>query len=463
MKPETYASYLKITRRRVVGFDLLLIALSPLFANLIKWQSVFTPENRNIRDSLTIFLLCLLWCFALSQSNAWDAAGLDNRFDIYRAPLVAAGKTLLIFSTYSYVFHAAFSREWVLAQMVITIIAIIISRSLINAKFQKSITKSGGFKPITYLVVSAANEFQGICEEFLRNHRIIPTFVHIELDTTISDETKALNIYRKLEEMQAEGLILMSKASVADNILRSVQHLRQPKNLKEVVYVSQLELLNERMRPMVPRNWFRLGRPRLLDSQRFIKRALDIAISFIALVVLAPFFVVIALLIKLTSRGPIFYVSERVGRFNKPFRFIKFRTMIAAADQERASALGPGVVENLEDYKADNRITKFGKFLRRFSIDETPQFLHVLYGSMSLVGPRPILFEELADVPNNSSIRFIAKPGLTGIWQVNGRKSTLWDQRMRQDLLYVETWSFLGDIKLIIKTFFAVVKGDGAA
>ena len=463
MRPETYASFLKITRRRVVGFDLLIIALSPLLANIIKWQSVFTPENRNFRDSLIIFLLCLLWCFSLSQSNAWDAAGLDNRFDIYRAPLLAAGKVLLIFSTYSYIFHTAFSRAWVLAQMVGTIVAIIISRSLINYNFQNSVNNSGGFKPITYLVVSADQEFQGICQEFLMSHRIKPKFVHMELDNTISDETKALNIYRKLEEMQAEGLILMSKASIADNILKSVQHLRQPKNLKEVIYVSQLELLNERMRPMYPRNWFRLGRPRLLDSQRFIKRALDITLSFTALVLLAPFFIIIAVLIKLTSRGPVFYVSERVGRFNKPFRFIKFRTMIATAAQERASALGPGVVENLEDYKADTRITKFGKFLRRFSIDETPQFLHVLYGSMSLVGPRPILFEELSDVPNDSSIRFIAKPGLTGIWQVNGRKSTLWDQRMRQDLLYVETWSFLGDIKLIIKTFFTVLKGHGAA
>ena len=463
MKPETYASYLKITRKRVIGFDVLIIALSPLFANLFKWQSVITPENRNIRDFLTIFLLCLLWCFSLSQSNAWDPAGLDNRFGIYKAPLLAAGKTLLIFSTFSYIFRTAFSREWVLIQMVNTIIGIIISRTLINYTFQKLITKSGEFKPITYLVVSAEHEFQDISEEFLRNHRINPKFVHMELDTTISGETNGLNIYRKLEEMQAEGLILMSKASIADNILRCVQHLRQPKNLKEVVYVSQLELLNERMRPMVPRNWFRLGRPRLLDSQRFIKRALDIAISFIALVLLAPFFIIIALLIKLTSRGPVFYISVRVGRFNEPFRFIKFRTMIATADQERTSALGPGVVENLEGYKADTRITKFGKFLRRFSIDETPQFLHVLYGSMSLVGPRPILFEELADVPSNSSIRFIAKPGLTGIWQVNGRKSTLWDQRMRQDLLYVETWTFLGDIKLIIKTFFAVLKGVGAA
>ena len=463
MKPETYASFLRKTRRRVVGFDVLIIALSPLFANLIKWQSVFTLENRNVRDSLTMLLLCLLWCFSLSQSNAWDAAGLDNRFDIYRAPLLAAGKALLIFSTYSYIFRTAFSREWVLVQMVTTIVAIIISRTLINYYFQKSITKCGGFKPITYLVVSAVHEFQSLCDEFLLSHRIKPEFVHMELDTTMSDETKGLNIYRKLEEMQAEGLILMSKASVADNILRSVQHLRQPKNLKEVVYVSQLELLNERMRPMVPRNWFRLGRPRLLDSQRFIKRALDIAISSIALVLLAPFVIIIALLIKLTSKGPVFYISERVGRFNKPFRFIKFRTMIATADQERKTALGAGVVENLTDYHSDYRITKFGKFLRRFSIDETPQFLHVLYGSMSLVGPRPILFEELSDVPNNASIRFIAKPGLTGIWQVNGRKSTLWDQRMRQDLLYVETWTFLGDIKLIIKTFFTVLKGHGAA
>lgn len=463
MKPKTYANYLKITRKRVIKSDLVIIALSPLFTNLIKWNTVFTPENRNLKDSFTILFLCLVWCFSLSQSNAWDSAGIDNRFDIYKAPLVASGKVLLIFSTYSYLFRNPFSREWVLIQMVSTIVAIVASRNLINAKFHKSIIQSKVFKPIIYLVVSEQKDFKDICDEFVQNHKIQPEFLHLAIDAELTDGDQALKIYQKLEDTKAEGLILKTKTSKADNILRSVQHLRQPANLKEVVFVSEIELLNDRMRPMMPRNWFRLGKPKLLESQKFIKRALDIALSSFALIILVPIFIVISLAIKLTSKGPVFYVSERVGQFNKPFTFVKFRTMIATADQYRTDALGAGVNENLDQYQSDFRITSIGKFLRRWSLDETPQFFHVLQGKMSLVGPRPILFEELSDVPENSSIRFIAKPGLTGIWQVNGRKSTRWEERMRQDLLYVETWSFLGDVKLVLKTFWSVIKGDGAA
>jgi lipopolysaccharide/colanic/teichoic acid biosynthesis glycosyltransferase len=136
--------------------------------------------------------------------------------------------------------------------------------------------------------------------------------------------------------------------------------------------------------------------------------------------------------------------------------------MIDAADEQRAQVLSPRANENLEAYLTDNRITGVGKILRRWSIDETPQFIHVLFGTMSIVGPRPILFEELVDVPPSTTMRFVVKPGLTGIWQVSGRKSVLWNERMRQDLKYIETWSLLGDVRLILKTVGAVFTGRGA-
>ena len=407
-------------------------------------------------------MLCLFWTYSLSESKAWDSAGMDNLFDIYRAPLIATGKVFLAFSAYSYIFKSSFSRGWTITQILVTISAIIISRSLINSNFLTSINYDENMKPLTYLVVCNVSEFNTICEDFIKDHKTKVNFILMKLDSRFSPEKLSLLIFKRLSETEAEGLLLKADSITADRILKSVEHLRKPGNLQEVIFISTTGLLEERMNPMNTENWFRLNKPKLLESQRFIKRGIDLVFSFIALVLLTPLFLVVALIIKLTSKGPVFYISKRVGRFNEPFTFIKFRTMIDAADEQRAQVLGPRANENLEAYLTDNRITGVGKILRRWSIDETPQFIHVLFGTMSIVGPRPILFEELVDVPPSTTMRFVVKPGLTGIWQVSGRKSVLWNERMRQDLKYIETWSLLGDVRLILKTVGAVFTGRGA-
>lgn len=441
----------------------MIIALSPLLANTIYWQNIFSLQNRNLKDVATILTLCLLWTYSLSQSKAWDSGGIDNTFDIYRAPLLAAAKVFLAFSAYSYLFKSSFSRGWTITQILLTITGIIISRALINSNFLTSINYDENMKPLTYLVVCHVSDFNSICEDFDRDHKTKVNFILMKFDARSSAEKLSLQIYKKLSDTEAEGLILKADSSTADRILKSVTHLRKPYNLQEVLFISTTGLLEERMKHMNTENWFRLNKPKLLESQRFIKRGVDILFSFVALVLLTPLFLVVALIIKLTSKGPVFYISKRVGRFNKPFTFIKFRTMIDLAAEQREQVLGAGVNENLGVYLADNRITSIGKILRRWSIDETPQFIHVLFGTMSIVGPRPILFEELADVPPDTTMRFVVKPGLTGIWQVSGRKSVLWNDRMRQDLLYIETWSLLGDVRLILKTVGAVFTGRGAA
>jgi lipopolysaccharide/colanic/teichoic acid biosynthesis glycosyltransferase len=193
------------------------------------------------------------------------------------------------------------------------------------------------------------------------------------------------------------------------------------------------------------------------------KRALDIVVSSVALLLLFPIFCLVVLLVKLTSKGPVFYKSERIGYCGKPFLFLKFRSMYADAEHR----LGELMVQNEKDgpiFKITNdpRITPFGRFMRRFSIDELPQLIHVLVGDMSLVGPRPQLPREVQQYGPDELKRLTVQPGLTCYWQIMGRSKLTFDQWMDLDRRYVEEMSFWTDLTILVKTPFAVLKGFGA-
>ena len=207
-----------------------------------------------------------------------------------------------------------------------------------------------------------------------------------------------------------------------------------------------------------------------------VKRVFDIAGSTTMLFLLAPLFLVIALAVKLTSRGPVFYRQQRVGRYGQTFTFLKFRSMFANNDSNvhkefvtRLIASKPGEAQKSESdgsvYKLtnDKRITRVGAVLRRTSLDELPQFLNVLKGEMSLVGPRPPIPYELAAYQTWHRQRLLAvKPGITGLWQVTGRSSVRFDEMVRLDLRYASTWTPLLDLKILLRTPAAVIKGSGA-
>ena len=193
-----------------------------------------------------------------------------------------------------------------------------------------------------------------------------------------------------------------------------------------------------------------------------LKRLFDIVVSASLLLLLAPLFAVIAIAINVEGPGPVLFIQPRIGYRGKAFRFIKFRSMRADAHLERASVLGAADEDILARYLVDERITHVGRFLRRWSIDELPQLLHVLVGQMSLVGPRPVLVEELSLIDAVGMRRHLSKPGMTGLWQVSGRKEVCWDERIRMDLHYVDSWNLGLDTKILAKTASAVVKGTGA-
>jgi exopolysaccharide biosynthesis polyprenyl glycosylphosphotransferase len=196
-----------------------------------------------------------------------------------------------------------------------------------------------------------------------------------------------------------------------------------------------------------------------------VKRVLDVVISLICIVCIAPLFLITALLIALTSRGPIFFVQKRVGLNKRPISVYKFRTMVADAEAKF------GEVEHLNEVsgpvfkiKNDPRVTRLGKYLRKCSIDELPQLFNVLKGEMSLVGPRAMAVRDFAGFDQDwHRRRFSVRPGITCLWQVNGRSSVPFEKWMELDMEYIDRWSLWLDLQILVKTIPAVLKGSGAA
>jgi exopolysaccharide biosynthesis polyprenyl glycosylphosphotransferase len=207
----------------------------------------------------------------------------------------------------------------------------------------------------------------------------------------------------------------------------------------------------------------RVSAPAFSGGRRIIKEAFDRTMAAAGLLAISPVLLLIALLIKLNDRGPVFYRQRRVGRDGDSFMMIKFRTMVVDADRVRDELLtaneGAGPLFKM---RRDPRVTRVGAVLRRYSLDELPQLFNVLGGTMSLVGPRPPLPKETESYERAARRRLLVKPGLTGLWQVSGRSDLSWDQSVRLDLRYVEDWSLALDMVILWKTARAVLGGKGA-
>ncbi len=192
------------------------------------------------------------------------------------------------------------------------------------------------------------------------------------------------------------------------------------------------------------------------------KRAFDIVFSLLALVFISPVLLLIAIAVKLDSHGPVLYVSERIGRDGKRFRFLKFRTMVRDADSLQGALLHLNERQgNLFKMSNDPRVTRLGRMLRRYSLDELPQFFSVLTGHMSVIGPRPCLTSEYARYTKAQRRRVQAVPGITGLWQVEARTDPSSETYFALDLYYVENWSFWMDMRILCKTVWVVMSGTG--
>jgi exopolysaccharide biosynthesis polyprenyl glycosylphosphotransferase len=217
------------------------------------------------------------------------------------------------------------------------------------------------------------------------------------------------------------------------------------------------------IRPVAGLPLLHVDHAELAGTKQVVKAVFDRVSAALALMVVAPLFVAIALAIRVSDHGPVFFRQIRIGKDGEPFTVWKFRTMVVDAESRKAELLarneGNGALFKM---RRDPRVTRAGAWLRRRSLDELPQLFNVLLGNMSLVGPRPALAVEVAEYRDHMRRRLVVKPGITGLWQVNGRSDLSWDEAERLDLRYVENWSLALDLQILWKTLSAVIHGSGA-
>ena len=272
------------------------------------------------------------------------------------------------------------------------------------------------------------------------------------------------NLENAVAKVGADSVIVAGALRGGTDALKDLSW-RLEKTQTNVIVVSSLtNVAGPRisMRPVDGLPLMHVEIPSFAGGHHVVKRAVDVVLSFIALVGLAPIFILIGMLVRKDS-GPAFFSQERVGRDGNTFKIYKFRSMNVNAESE---------LENLKEQnegsgplfkmKEDPRITKVGAWLRKYSLDELPQIYNVLRGDMSLVGPRPPLPSEVDQYEGHTSRRLFIKPGLTGLWQINGRSNLDWEESVRLDLYYVENWSLTGDIMIMWRTFKVMINPSGA-
>lgn len=281
------------------------------------------------------------------------------------------------------------------------------------------------------------------------------------------DEVQAASLRRLLTDLRADSVLISGGALLEARDIRRIGWSLDPGQQHLIVAVNLTDVAGPRLhtRPVAGLPLVHIETPQFSATQRILKRAFDIAGSASLLLLLAPVFLVLALLVRMSGPGPIFYRQERVGQGGTHFGMIKFRSMIDGADARLHTLLAEQGREGTPLFKVadDPRITPVGRWLRKYSLDELPQLLNVLAGQMSLVGPRPQRDAEVEFYDDDAHRRLMVRPGMSGLWQVSGRSALAWDDAIRLDLFYVENWSLVGDLTILARTFKAVlVPGDTA-
>jgi exopolysaccharide biosynthesis polyprenyl glycosylphosphotransferase len=266
-------------------------------------------------------------------------------------------------------------------------------------------------------------------------------------------------------ELEADTLIVTGGSLSSSWELRRIGWALGDSDIDLIVVPSLLDVAGPRihMRPVAGLPLMHIEPPQVARAMKWGKTIFDRVGSVVMLVMLAPVLLGIALAVKVETPGPAFYRHRRIGAQGREFGVWKFRSMVTDADVMQTDLVAAnGGVALLFKVKDDPRVTRVGRFIRRYSLDELPQLINVMVGQMSLVGPRPQVADEVAAYDESAHRRLLVRPGITGLWQVSGRSNLTWGEAVRLDLSYVDNWSMTGDIVILAKTIRAVLRHDGA-
>lgn len=451
----TGSSPLRQISRVAIGVDLITITLSAFIGFLLRGE-VQHPARVAVG-------VLIVWIGALAVRHAYDSNRIGVGSEEFKNVIAATVGMFAFFASLGFVLEITDGRRFLVGTFLAGVVLLPLGRRLMRVwLFHR---RRNGHLMRRTLVIGAGPELDELEQRLTGDPRTGFDLVHTMPDPSSPTAIDAWldQVEQALREFDVDAVAVSKTPHMTGETIRRLSWRLEGPSIELLVAPDLGDVTGPRInvRPAAGLPLLHLEEPRLTGSQAAVKRATDLLAAGIGLVLISPLLLVIGLIIRATSPGPALFIQDRVGRGGEVYRLVKFRTMYEGSEDERQQVLG-SVAGDPDAYKSDPRITGFGHFLRRWSLDELPQLLNVLRGDMSLVGPRPMLIEELTLLGPSDHRRHLTKPGMTGLWQVAGRKEVAWSERMQMDLRYVESWSPALDLVILIKTVKAVVTGRGA-
>jgi exopolysaccharide biosynthesis polyprenyl glycosylphosphotransferase len=456
-------------RRSVIALDLLIAAVVGLIVVLVDAPggSTAVPDQRWLGA-----LVPVLWMASAALRSGYDPRVFGTGSEEYRR-VGSAGVLLVVAVVFAgQALGLQLPQHLVLTVPALTV-AVCAGRYLARSVLQHA--RAAGRCSKRVLLVGREGALIHLVEQLRRDvtsgMRVVGACVTDPLAAgrleqlgvpVVGDLTHAAAAVRQLE---ADTVAVGSASETAGQYLRALAWQLEGSGVELLVSPGLMEVAGPRLhiRPFEGLPLLSVEQPRYEGWQRVVKGGVDRLAAGFALVVLAPVLLGIALAVRLDSAGPVLYRQERVGLNGQPFTMLKFRSMVVDAEQRLAAIQSANMSDGLLfKMRRDPRVTRVGRVLRRLSLDELPQLVNVLNGTMSLVGPRPPLPREVARYEHSVSRRLLVKPGLTGLWQISGRSDLPWEEAVRLDLRYVENWSLWLDLSILRRTLSAVLQSRGA-
>jgi len=428
-----------------------------------------SPNSRYLVLSL---VLPLLWTLTLRVFGAYEWRFLGTGPDEFRRVLNAGLSLTGALALISYAVNNELSRLYLVISMQVIVVLDLVVRMGLRKRLHR--LRQKGLCMSTVVAVGHESAVsQLICELRREPHHGLQVIAACLAGEPGADKVAGVPVVGDLEDTASvvrnlnAGTVAVLSCPEMDGVkLRALAWELEKTGTDLCVAPALLDVAGPRttVRPTAGMTLLHVDHPQLSGPRQVVKDLFDRCAAAFGLFALAPLMLAIAAMIKLSDNGPALFTQTRVGKGGETFKIYKFRTMVVNAEalltevREENESVG-GVLFKI---RKDPRITAIGAKLRKSSLDELPQLINVLKGEMSLVGPRPALPEEAAKYADHVRRRLVVKPGLTGMWQVNGRSELSWDESVRMDLRYVENWSFALDMQILWKTISVMLHGSGA-
>jgi exopolysaccharide biosynthesis polyprenyl glycosylphosphotransferase len=456
-------------RRQLVVLDI----CSALAAAWLAFDLRF--GSTDAQDSVYIWLglaLPVLWLAALQLAGGYDERFVGVGSDEFRRVFNAGACLTAVVAIFSYATKTELARGYIVAALPCMILFDLAARYVLRRRLHRQRAQGACMRKVVVVGhLDVISELTAVLrrETYHGLSVVAACIVGTHHRDPVIDGIPVIgglnNVADVVRRFQADTVAVLACREMMGARLRDLAWTLEKSGTDICVAPSLLDVAGPRttIRPIAGLPLLHMEHPEFTGVKRVVKAAFDRAIAGTALALLLPVLGVIAVTIALGDRGPVLFRQTRVGKDGTPFTLFKFRTMVADAEQRKAELMamndGAGLLFKM---RKDPRVTRVGGWLRRYSLDELPQLLNVLIGDMSLVGPRPALPDETTHYGDYVRRRLAVKPGITGLWQVNGRSNLPWDDAVRLDVRYVENWSLALDLQILCKTWAAVTRGHGA-